>query len=345
MKSPELSIVFFGNIPKIIVSALSGHGFRIESFFKIDKLNDFFLSNSVDICVFSDKDLFQSEKTELIESNLSTTFLILTNDNTTLSDNRAYYINQQLLDNSNLLSIFLNGLIGNVINFKNRDDFSAMLLHDTRSPVNSIIGYLELLENGVFGKLNDGQKQIVENIMVLGDMLLDIIDDFNYMHQFEQGDLKLNNSPFNIKEILDEALLSIWVQSDQKDIKIHINVAPDLPKIYGDAGKIQRVIVNLLHNAIKFSRERSTVTVTVKKITNSKIRLSVSDVGPGIDEANKELIFDKYFSMKQRRHDKNFGLGLYIAKTIIDAHRGKIWVENNPDSGATFYFELKSIKD
>ncbi|MFC2088431.1 sensor histidine kinase [Calditrichota bacterium] len=345
MKDTELSVVFFGNIPKTMVRAISGQEFKSKSITDFDKLNDYFLTNTVDICILSDEELSQTDKNNLIEFNPNSTFVILTKSNTRLSKNRIYYINTQLLEDTKLLNIFLSSLISNVINFRNHGDFSAMLLHDTRSPVNSIIGYLELLDNGVFGKLNDGQKQIIENTMILGDMLLDIIEDFNYMRQYENRNFKLNMVPFNIKEILDEALLSIWVQSDQKNIKVHINVDRNLPKIYGDAGKIQRVIINLLHNAIKFSPERSTVTIAVNKIENQEVQVSISDSGPGFNENYKEFIFDKYFTVKQRRGDKNFGLGLYIAKSIIDAHKGKIWVENNSNGGSNFYFQLKSTAE
>ena len=150
----------------------------------------------------------------------------------------------------------------------------------------------------------------------------------------------------NINDILKDVLLSIWVQADQKNIKIHKNIESDIPNILGDVAKIQRVLMNLLHNAIKFSPERGDISVSVKQKTQTHVQVSVSDTGPGIENKYKKKIFNKYFHASQNKQsENNFGLGLYIAKSIIDTHGGKIWVENNPETGATFHFTLKINRD
>ncbi len=346
MENNKLTIVHLGKIPKTIQKFISSQGERTKQLNNLQKLNQYLLLNSTDICILSEKNINKSDQKKIVDFNSNTSFIILCKNKTKISKNRVYYVNVHLIDNKKLLYIFLNNLFTVIINFRKRDDFTAMLLHDVRSPVNSIIGYLELVDNEVFGKLNDGQKKIIENTIVLGDMLIDFVEDFNFIREYENRDLQLNLVSLNINDILKNVLLSIWVQADQKNIKIHKNIESDIPNILGDSFKIQRVLMNLLQNAIKFSPERGELKVSVKQKTQTCIQVSVSDTGPGIEEKYKKQIFNKYFHVGQNKQkENNFGLGLYIAKSIVETHGGKIWVKNNPETGATFYFTLKINRD
>ena len=140
---------------------------------------------------------------------------------------------------------------------------------------------------------------------------------------------------------MEEVLIAAWVQADKKDIKIHKEIDPNIPRILGDSGKIQRVMMNLIINAIKFSSEKSTITIGLKHFRNNQILFQVSDEGPGIPQHELSAIFNKYYhNIELSRKQRGFGLGLYISKYIIKAHNGEIWAQNNPDKGATFSFSL-----
>jgi signal transduction histidine kinase len=204
-----------------------------------------------------------------------------------------------------------------------------------------MIGYLELLENGVFGQLEEGQSKILYNIMTLGDMVIELIDDLNMLYQLENKAFQLKISPFNFLKTLEEVLIAVWVQADKKDIKIHKEITPKMPKIVGDSGKIQRVMMNLIINAIKFSPEKSRITIGLNLENESHVRFWVSDEGPGIPVSEISDIFKKYYhNIELSKKQRGFGLGLYISKYIIEAHHGQIWVQNNPQGGATFSFSL-----
>jgi len=343
MSDQIFTIANLGILPQPVKKILNRRNLKSKQIETIKELNEFLLVNTIDICFLNENDIDETEKKLLIEINSNTTFILMSEEITHTLENRVFYINSRLLSKKKLLDLLLGNIFRLIINFKNRDDFSAMLLHDTRSPVNSIIGYLELLESGVFGELNEGQKQIINNTISLGDMLVDFIEEFNYIRQFENRDLQIKKVTFDIIDVLNNVLLSSWVQADKKDIKIHKNITGNLPSLIGDSGKIQRVIMNLIQNAIKFAPEKSEICIEIKNSGENCIQFSVSDKGPGIKEKDLKYVFDKYFSVKQKQKgEKNFGLGLYIAKSIINAHGGKIWVENNQDCGAAFHFILNS---
>jgi signal transduction histidine kinase len=296
-------------------------------------LESYMLANRIDLCFIPhDKKLI--DRLRFINSEIK--LIIITDDKQSGYHPNIFIFSRDRIDEN---------LIFNIINFiritRTRDEFIGTLLHDARSPINSMIGYLELLENGVFGQLEEGQSKILFNIMTLGDMVIELIDDLNMLYQTENKAFKLKTAPFSFQKTLEEVLIAAWVQADKKDIKIHKEITSQIPKIVGDSGKIQRVMMNLIINAIKFSPEKSTITIGLNHNKESYIQFWVADEGPGIPASDASSIFKKYyhniaFSKKQR----GFGLGLYISKYIIEAHHGEIWFKNNPEKGATFFFSL-----
>jgi signal transduction histidine kinase len=216
-----------------------------------------------------------------------------------------------------------------------------MLLHDVRSPLNSLIGYIELLLNSTFGELNEGQANILEKVMDLGDSTLDMLEDLNELYR----DLQYADFPqlhnFNFKKTLDSVLINIWVKADRKNIKIKKEISTNLSHLYGDDFQIQRALTNLISNAIKYSPENSQIKIITNQTENNYVLITVQDSGGGVSPDKLPYIFDKYYRLIQKSDkSKGYGLGLFITKKIVKNHGGEIWAENNENGGLSIHFTL-----
>ena len=259
-----------------------------------------------------------------------------------------FYFNLNEFKKEQTIKNNIKNLISIVIREKNYTNLSSMILHDLRSPVQSISGYLDLLENGVFGEVNKGQSQIIRNTSALSEKLIDLLEDLNKIYLFEINKFELGKTQFQFKDIIDKCLRSIWIQSDKKNIKLIPNIDSNLPKIHADSDLLQRVITNLVNNAIKYCPEKGIIRIYVQQTeTINKVKMinfRISDTGPGIPAEDIQFIFDKFYrASKTKNRSRGFGLGLYISKLIVEAHDGQIGAYNNREGGATFYFNIPVI--
>lgn len=255
----------------------------------------------------------------------------------------------EFVENKMILETVFEGIIRLARREKNRSELSAMLLHDLRSPLQSIIGYLELLQNDVFGEMNEGQHRILSNALSLGDVTVNLLEELSQVFQYESKDFRVQKSRINIKDFIDDVLRALWIQADKKNIKFVPQVASNLPDVYADKLAIQRVLMNLLTNAITFSPENGLVRIDVMEVVTAHkphILFQIIDTGPGIPSDRIDEIFDKYNRLKNKKagRKKGFGLGLYVSKLIVEAHEGQIGIHNNREGGSTFHFTLPSYK-
>jgi len=224
---------------------------------------------------------------------------------------------------------------------KAQAELGSMLLHDIRAPLNSLIGYLELLINETFGALNEGQVNILGKAMEMGDATLDMLEDLSETFRGEQNAFALQKQPFDFEKTLETVLVNVWVKADRKNIKIKKTISPDFKKLLGDDYQIQRVLTNIITNAIKYSPENSQLLIEAEPFDSGYAKISVKDEGSGVPEEQLHHLFDKYFRVQHKQDiHKGYGLGLYIAKKIVRAHYGKIWAENNSTGGLTVSFTL-----
>lgn len=326
-------------------SILEAHNFRATH---AKKLNDLKKKQveAIDICVvdnttnsFPYNDLF-----EYINQHSPQTVVIDVSSNPPkqpAGNNYLYHCRENHID---LNSFFFN-LAEFIRRAKSRTELAAMLIHDIRSPLHSMLAYIELLLNQTFGPLNDGQKNFLEKAMILGDQTLDMVEDINEIYKSEQYIFSLEKESFDISQTIEQAMLNLWIQADQKNIQIRKEITPNLPKVFGDSFQIQRVFVNLINNSIKYCPENAEIIVRVVQASQRKLEISVIDNGAGIPEENLKQIFRKSFRGKDhaKRH-KGYGLGLYICKIIIKAHSGTIRALNNEWGGVTFKFTLPTAK-
>lgn len=347
-------IILFGKKQKLtdmILVYLKNQGCNTSHFIQKDDLLTNLNKFDSDLLIYIDDNLEKDTSTTLknIKNTHPTLLIFLISAATRPVElENDFYINLSDLKKEHTIENNIKNILSIIIREKNYTNLSSMILHDLRSPVQSISGYLDLLGNGIFGEINEGQYKIIRNTSALSEKLIDLLDDLNKIYLFEINKFELVKIRFQLKDIVDNCLRSIWIQSDQKNIKLVHNIDSNLPEILADPDLIQRVIINLVNNAIKYCPEKGTIRIYVQKTeTINKVRMinfRVSDTGPGIPPEDIQFIFDKFYrASKTKNKSRGFGLGLYISKLIIEAHNGQIGAYNNREGGATFYFNMPVI--
>ena len=217
-----------------------------------------------------------------------------------------------------------------------KTEFLANTSHELKTPLHGILGLVESMLDGADGLLSDSQRIHLRMIVESGSSLKELINNLLELSRIESGQAKFNVKAFNILNAIDAVIVLLENLARKKNISVERVVPPSLPDIFGDPEKIQRVLVNLIGNAIKFT-ERGKVTVRVLDDQNF-VRVSVEDTGVGIAPEDQELIFERFRQAEggETRRFEGTGLGLSIAREIMRLHGSDIWVESKLGQGSTF---------
>lgn len=219
-------------------------------------------------------------------------------------------------------------------------DLSAMITHDLKGPLTTIMGFLELLSQE---QLAEHQKEYVEIALADGKWLSVLIAGILDAAKMEAGEIKLNLETIEVRENIEQALDLIAYQLREKGIRLQVSVDPRLSALQVDKELFRRIIVNLAGNAVKFAPEGSRIMVAAELGAEGDLAvLSVRDEGPGIAKEHQERIFDKFVRVATGKSSEKIsvGLGLAFCKLAVEAHGGTIWVESEPGRGACFFFTL-----
>jgi NtrC-family two-component system sensor histidine kinase KinB len=220
-----------------------------------------------------------------------------------------------------------------------RQDLSAMVYHDMRGPLGNIHTSVESLEK----KLADHPDQHVQQMITIASrseqQLRRMIDSLLDVQRLEEGSKLLNRTTSALLSIITGAVEQIKPFADDKCVPLHFTMAEDMPLLYIDADIIERVVINLLDNAIKYSPDGSPVVVSAAA-AGSEVYVRVRDSGPGVPSEAQATIFDKFSRVRRQNMPHGVGLGLAFCKLAVEAHGGRIWVKNNDEGGATFTFAL-----
>jgi signal transduction histidine kinase len=156
--------------------------------------------------------------------------------------------------------------------------------------------------------------------------------------KLESGEMRLQKGEVEVMHIIDEIMPLISIQAQSSAVEIHFELAPDLPTMWADDDLLQRVLLNLLANAVKFSRRDSQVFVQAQ-MNEEEIVMSIRDQGEGIRKEDQQRIFEKFGQVESRKQGRRIstGLGLTFCKLAIEAHGGRIWVDSEPGNGSTFF--------
>ncbi len=224
---------------------------------------------------------------------------------------------------------------------KMRNSFLASVSHDLRTPMTTISGFIDGITSGAIPpEKHDYYLGIISaEVHRLSRLVSQILD----VSRLESGDRKFNFTDFDIAEIARIILISFEQKIEGKRLDVEFDAEEDKMIAYADKDAIYQVVYNLCHNAIKFSNEGGKFVIKISKTGNGKIRVSVFDEGQTISKEDISMIFERFYkSDKSRGLDKSgVGLGLYICKTIIDAHGEEIHAESNEGAGTEFWFTLR----
>ena len=223
-----------------------------------------------------------------------------------------------------------------------KSEFLASMSHELRTPLHTIIGFADLLAEELKGPLNRDQKRFVDHIQRDSRHLLELINDVLDLSKIESGRLELRPGPFRVIDAVAETLAGLRPLADQKQIGINEAIDHKL-EITADRLRFKEILSNLISNAIKFTPEGGQITVESSGGPN-QVSFAVADTGIGIDPAEQQAIFNKFYQVGSttRGVREGTGLGLAITKSLVEMHGGRIWVESTPGQGSRFQFMLPS---
>jgi len=219
-----------------------------------------------------------------------------------------------------------------------RQDLSAMLYHDMRGPLGNVYSSVQALRK----VLGDGVDSHVKTLLQVAErserQVRRLIDSLLDIQGLEEGKKLLNRANTALNALVATAVEQVKPQADDSKIQLRFALADDLPALYIDQDMIERVIINLLDNAIKYSPSGGNITISTAT-SGGEVYFRVKDSGPGIPPEAQLVIFDKFARVRQRNMPHGVGLGLAFCKLAIEAHGGRIWVRSN-GVGSTFTFAL-----
>lgn len=224
---------------------------------------------------------------------------------------------------------------------KRKTDFVSAVSHELRTPLTSIKGYAALLSAGKLGAISPPVKERLEKINKHSDDLTQLINNLLDISRIESGKVEMRMEDVDLQKLLDSIADLFAPQFKEKQIDFLRELQQDLNTIPADKNQLQRVFINLLSNALKFTPAKGKITVRAKKIKDF-MQIDVQDTGLGIADDNLNKIFEEFYREDNEINQnlKGTGLGLSLAKYIVEAHKGKIWVSSRLNQGATFSFTL-----
>lgn len=250
-----------------------------------------------------------------------------------------------------------------------KSDFLANMSHELRTPLNSIIGFSEVLKDELYGKLNEKQREYVDDIMESGRHLLDLINDILDLAKVESGKMELEMSVFPLNKVLHTSMTMMKEKATKHCIAMNLDMEEGADiEIEADERKFKQIMFNLLSNAVKFTPDGGSVSVQARKLSlrgamqkaeaisrggiprfarngdlaGDFVEVSVSDTGIGIKHEDIPKLF-KEFTQLESPYTKDYegaGLGLALTKKLVELHGGTIWVESEPDKGSRFAFTI-----
>ena len=221
-------------------------------------------------------------------------------------------------------------------------DFSALIAHDLRSPLHTIIGAVEMMKDGLFGTLNDNQKNWLDRVKNNATGLVNLVSDFLDVSKLESGRIELSRAEINIAELVQNTVQNFAPLAQSKNVTLTCEADRSMRPIRADSRRLDQVLTNLVSNAVKFTGPGGAIQLRVRPDNDEGVRVEIQDSGVGIPHAEIKNLFQKYRQVKSLTvpAEKGTGLGLVICKMIVEAHGGTIWVDSEEGKGATFTFTL-----
>lgn len=223
-----------------------------------------------------------------------------------------------------------------------KDDYVAMMVHELRSPLSVIKGTADLLLKEKEALSDDQTNTLLSQVFDSAKDLLAIVNDILDVSKIESGRFEVKKTMGDLNKVLKNEVDYYMTLAHEHNLEFKTELSSSVPQFEFDEDRLKHVLNNLLSNAIKFSEEGGTVTVVSSLQDTKHVRVAVLDTGKGVPDTMKNKLFNKFVQMEDRltADEKGTGLGLVIAKGIVEAHGGQIWVEDNLPKGAKFIFTI-----
>jgi len=220
-----------------------------------------------------------------------------------------------------------------------RRELIANVSHDLRTPLAIMRGYVETMLMKEDDLTKEERSRYLNIVLNSSERLSKLISQLFEYSKLEANQITPQKEPFNISDLMQDVFAKYAILAKNKGIEIKLDLPKKLPLVFADLGLVERVIQNLMDNALKFTPQDGAVTIGVKP-NNEDIEIRISDTGPGISLEEQSYIFERYHKVKGDGKSKGAGLGLAIAKKILEIHNSTIQVQSQPNEGASFWFEL-----
>jgi signal transduction histidine kinase len=218
-----------------------------------------------------------------------------------------------------------------------KDDFLASMSHDLRTPLNSILGFSDMIRSRMFGPLGHGKyEEYIANIHASGTHLLSLVNDLLDLSKLESGQYQINRQDIHPRILVEETIRSFAPSIGAKDLTVHTNCSADCAPVFADERAMVQLMNNLISNAVKFTPDHGLITVSCQSLADGAVRFEVSDTGIGIPADQIRRLGNPYAQVNPYvAQEKGTGLGLFIVRRIADLHGGSLDIRSKPGSGTT----------
>lgn len=222
-----------------------------------------------------------------------------------------------------------------------KDDFISMASHQLRTPLTSIKGYISMLLAGDFGRLAAEQRKVLGEAYTSSERMAFLIDDFLDVSRLQLGKFELQKTPTRLDQILESEIAQLKITAGMRNLTIQYETSSDLPILDLDANKLRQVMMNMIDNAIYYSRAGDNIVVSLYR-QRGQIIFMVKDRGIGVPHAEQHKLFTKFYRASNARKARpdGSGVGLYVARKVIIAHGGSLIFESKENTGSIFGFRL-----
>jgi signal transduction histidine kinase len=222
---------------------------------------------------------------------------------------------------------------------RHKSDFLATMSHELRTPLNAIIGFSEVLQEQMFGDLNERQLAYVDDVLEAGKYLLSLINDVLDLAKIEAGRMDLELSEVAVTDVLRSAVSMYSERTSRGGVELNLTTEPEEITIAADERRLRQIVFNLLSNAVKFTPAHGRIDVSAR-LENDHIEIEVADTGPGIAAADLDTIFEEFEQTSEGKQAEGTGLGLPLSRKLVELHGGRLWAESTPGRGSTFHLTL-----
>jgi signal transduction histidine kinase len=224
---------------------------------------------------------------------------------------------------------------------KAKDEFVSMASHQLRTPLTSVKGYISMVLEGDAGKITDTQKQFLNEAYMSSERMVNLINDFLSVSRLQTGKFAIEKHPVDLAKIVEQEIDGLMPSAVSRNLKFKYKKPDNFPEMNLDEGKMRQVIMNFADNALYYSHDGTTIVVSLS-VEGNKAVFTVKDTGIGVPVSEQDQLFGKFFratNAKKQRPDGT-GVGLFLAKKVVDAHGGQIIFKSVEGKGSTFGFEL-----